>query len=309
MHARVERHVVGEGAALRADQFLAEVLGLSRRAAQGVCDGGRARFEAGRRVAKGDRLKVGDTLLVEVDDTPWVLPDPAVPLGVVYVDDALVVFDKPAGVPTHPLRRGELGTAANGALARYPELGGVGPAREAGVAHRLDTGTSGLLVFARNEFAYTQLRAAFSQGAVEKTYVALVLGEPPAEGVVRLPIGHAGRSAAQSQVGEGRGLQHAETAYRVVRRFSGFALVEAQARTGRLHQVRVHLAAIGYPLAGDAEYQDDAARARDTTGLTRPFLHASILSLPHPKTGNPVRFQSALPMDLEALLAQLAPAA
>lgn len=325
MSARTELHVVGEGAPLRADQFVAHVLGISRRAAQGLCDAGRVRWAAGRRVAKGDRLSVGETLEVAVDDAPWVAADPTVRVRVVYADDALVVVEKPAGVPTHPLKPGELGTAANGAAALYPELRGVGPEREAGVVHRLDAGTSGLLVFARTAAAYADLRAAFSGGRVEKTYLALVVGAPPDEGVVRLPIGHAGRSAPRAEVGEGRGMQHAETEYRVVRRFApptgrgsahledgkpiteaAFALLEARARTGRLHQVRAHLAAIGFPLAGDADYQDEAARARDTTGLSRPFLHAARLSFAHPATGQPSTFECALPPDLQSALERLA---
>src|SRR5262249_8943912 len=199
---------------------------------------------------------------------------------------------------THPLAPGERGTAANALVARFPELAGVGPPREGGAVHRLDAGTSGLLCFARTPAAYDALRAAFRAGAVEKEYLALCLGDPPQDGGCAPPSGRGGAGARRARVfvdpraARAHAAPPAETRFAVATRYrSGLALLRVQARTGRMHQVRVHLAHLGFPLAGDRLYQGPDDTARDPTGLARPFLHAARLVLPHPPPAARVRSQ------------------
>jgi 23S rRNA pseudouridine1911/1915/1917 synthase len=305
--------VDARGAGRRADVYLAEVLGISRRGAQALVEAGAVRI-GNRRVRKGQVLALGDAVKVAPVPGEGVVAEPDLALPVLFADDLLVVVDKPAGMPTHPLRPGERGTAANALLARYPELAGVGSAREAGAVHRLDAGTSGLLCFARTSAAYEALRSAFREGRVEKEYLALCLGDPPESGGCDLPIGHPTPRAPRARVyadprkARAHDALPARTQFRVSARYRGCALLSVTARTGRMHQVRVHLAHLGYPLCGDALYQGEAERARDPTGLEHPFLHASGLILPHPRDGRRMRFESPLPRDLRAVLAALPPA-
>jgi 23S rRNA pseudouridine1911/1915/1917 synthase len=300
------------GAGRRADLVLAAALGISRRAAQALLESGQV-HSGGVLVRKGQLLGLGEEIEVQPPGEP-LLPDPEAILPVIFADAALIVVDKPAGMPTHPLRPDERGTAANALVARFPELAGVGAPREGGVVHRLDTGTSGLLCFARTAAAYETLRAEFRFGRVEKSYLALCLGEPPDEGGCDLPIGRGERGASKARVvasphgARAREALPAETRFRVVTRFRSFALLDVQARTGRMHQVRIHLAHLGYPLAGDALYQSATESARDTTGLARPFLHAARLRVRHPLSGEMVSFESPLPADLRRVLAAIPPA-
>jgi 23S rRNA pseudouridine1911/1915/1917 synthase len=303
--------VTADQVGARADVFVARVLGISRRAARALIEAGGARV-AGRPLRKGAVLGAAEEVELEGPaQTPALVPDPEVGLPVVYADPALLVVDKPAGMPTHPLRPGERGSAANALVARFSELAAVGPPREGGAVHRLDAGTSGLLCFARTAQAYQSLRASFHEGRVEKEYLALCLGEPPESGACDFPIGHARRGASRARVftdpraARAHGALPAETRFRVLERFPGCALVQVGTHTGRTHQVRVHLAFLGFPLAGDALYQKPEDRARDPSGLARPFLHAAGLKLRHPETGQSMRFESPLPPDLRAVLAAL----
>ena len=293
----------------RLDVALASLLGCSRRMAQALLDEGEVRTLAGRRLRKGDRASAGTVLCVTLaHEGPALAADPeaASRLHVLHAEAALVIVDKPAGMPTHPLRPGELGTAANGMVALYPELAQVGPSREAGVVHRLDGTTSGLLCFARTQPAYDALRQAFSSGGVHKLYRAIVVGSPPQRFSCTLSIGHTSRSASRARAYEpgqearAHGALPAETHFEVEERHGDLALVRAEARTGRMHQVRVHAAYAGFPLAGDALYQDEAARVRDHSGATRPCLHAAELELPYPTRR---RFVAPLAADLLELLA------
>ncbi|MGZ6123691.1 MAG: RluA family pseudouridine synthase, partial [Myxococcales bacterium] len=208
--------------------------------------------------------------------------------------------------PSHPLKPGEKGTAANALVGRFPELAGVGPSpREGGLVHRLDTDTSGLLLAARTGAAHAVLRAQFAARTVEKGYLALVEGEIHAGGEIALPLLHDPRdprrmqAASDPQYAAEHGARAAVTRFLPLERKAGFTLLEVEIPTGVMHQIRAHLAFIGHPLAGDALYGGPAL-----PGLSRHFLHAARLAFAHPD-GSRVRYQSPLPADLASALRDL----
>lgn len=281
--------------------------GVGRAAAKALVEAGKVRLD-GRRVRKGDRVRAGSTLeLAESPHDPRfaAIPDASCPLTVVYEDEALVVVDKPGGVPSHPLRASERGTVAQALLARYPELAGVGfSPREPGLVHRLDIGTSGLLVAARTAADFEALRASLAAGRWDKRYLALVAGRPDAKLVVDAAIAnHPGDPQKVVVVGDplegGRlAARSARTDVTVVERLGEATLVEVQAKNARRHQVRAHLAFVGHPLVGDTLYGGPA-----DASLGRHFLHASRIVLPHPRDGRELRLEAPLPADLQAALA------
>jgi 23S rRNA pseudouridine1911/1915/1917 synthase len=204
-------------------------------------------------------------------------------------------------MPTHPLRPGERGTLANALVARFPECARVSDdPREGGVTHRLDRDTSGLVLAARTRAAWLALRHAFAGGAVVKEYLALVAGDPRERGVVDAPLIHVGKRV---RVARGRDLdaQRASTAYEVLARGPGVALVRATSSSGRMHQVRVHLLHAGHPIVGDALYDGPPA----ATGTHGHFLHASAVTFPHPLDGAPTTLRAPLPPDRAAALRTL----
>ena len=291
----------------RLDRVVALVAGCSRAEAAALVDagavavGGRAVTTRSHRVVEGDVLDV-EGPPAPADDGP--APDPAVPVPVVYEDADLVVVDKPAGLVVHPGAGQPAGTLVHGLLARYPEIRTVGQADRPGIVHRLDKGTSGLLLVARSQPAYEALVAMLSARRVDRRYRALVWGEPDAPtGLVDAPIGRSTRDRTRMAVTV-RG-REARTGYEVVRAYhEPVDVTELRLRleTGRTHQIRVHLAAIGHPVVGDARY----GGARQSLPLDRPFLHAEAVALDHPVTGAPLAFTSPLPADLAAVLAGLA---
>ena len=231
------------------------------------------------------------------------MPQPDLPIRIVHADAFVVVADKPAGMPSHPLKPGEKGTAANALVGRFPELASVGPQlREGGLVHRLDTDTSGLLLAARTEAAYAMLRAQFTARSVEKGYLALAQGEIHAGGEIALPLAHDGprmTAISDPEYAEAHGARPAVTRFTPVERRGGFTLLDIEIPTGVMHQIRAHLAFIGHPLAGDSLYGGPLL-----PGLDRHFLHASRLAFAHPD-GSRARFESPLPPDLSAALAAL----
>ncbi len=300
----------------RLDRYLVDALPeLSRARARALLDEGQVRVN-GRRMRKGDVVSAGDTVVIQgalppQDFSP--LPDPEVRFEVRHEDPAVLVVDKPAGVPTHPLRPDELGTLANGLVARYPETRDVGyRKREPGVLHRLDTDTSGLVVVARNAAAFDALRDSMRAGKVTKRYLALVEGRIAAEGSIDIPlVPHRKDPKRVEAVTEhvrlraGTKTHPALTRYRPVRPLGDFTLVEVELESAFRHQVRVHLAAIGHPLVGDTLYR--GPRLPDDLGvkLERHFLHASEVVFVHPVTGAETRVTSPLPEDLAAVVGKL----
>lgn len=298
--------ITDEEDGLRVDLVLVRRFEVGRAAAKELVESGSVRLD-GRRVRKGDRVTAGAEL--EVRGLPRTTrfvaePDPSVELAIVYEDAELVVVDKPGGVPSHPLRQDERGTLAQGLLARYPEMAEVGfSPREPGLVHRLDVGTSGLLVAARRPAAFESLRRSLAEGRWDKRYLALVVGRPDARFVVDAGIanhpGDAQKVLVSADPLEGARLRarSARTDVRVVERFADTTLVEAVARHARRHQVRAHLAFAGHPIVGDRLYGGP-----EEPGLARHFLHASRIALPHPTTAAELVFEAPLPPDLQAAI-------
>jgi 23S rRNA pseudouridine1911/1915/1917 synthase len=220
--------------------------------------------------------------------------------GIAYEDEHLIVVDKPAGLVVHPARGHREGTLAQ-LLAGRAAGGGVGgdPNRP-GIVHRLDRGTSGLLVVARSEEAHRRLQAALRARALHREYLALVEGRPPARtGTIEAPVGRDPRVRTRMAVG-GQFPRAARTHFALERALGRFSLLRLHLDTGRTHQIRVHLRAIGHPVAGDPEYG-----TAGLLGLERQFLHAARLAFPHPITGEPIEVRSPLPKDLGAALDRL----
>jgi 23S rRNA pseudouridine1911/1915/1917 synthase len=251
-------------------------------------------------VAEGEVLEVDVPEAVEA----VAAGDDSVEVPVVFADDDVVVVDKPPGLVVHPGSGNPTGTLVNGLLARFPDMAGVGvdPERP-GVVHRLDKGTSGLLVVARSERAYESLVGQLQARTVSRQYLALVAGlvEAPG-GLIDAPIGR-GESDPTRMTVSARG-REARTRYEVVSRFTepvACTLVECRLETGRTHQIRVHLSAIGHPVIGDARY----GGVRAGLDCPRPFLHAASLAFDHPATGERVSWSSPLPPDLDEVRARL----
>ncbi len=286
----------------RLDKAVARLFGVSRGRAMGWIAEGRVRID-GKRAPKGARVDKGARISVDMPPPDQPAPQPELPIRIVHADAFVVVADKPAGMPSHPLKPGERGTAANALVARFPELAGVGPhPREGGLVHRLDTDTSGLLLAARTEAAHTLLREQFTARTVEKGYLALVAGELHAGGEIALPLAHEGpkmRAVSDPEFAEEHGARPALTLFTPLERRRGFTLLEVQIPTGVMHQIRAHLAFIGHPLAGDTLYGGPSL-----PGLARHFLHAARLGLAHPD-GSRARFESALPPDLADVVGAL----
>jgi 23S rRNA pseudouridine1911/1915/1917 synthase len=288
----------------RVDRIVAMITGASRAAVASLIDAG-AVLVGGRVVAsRSQRLEPGDEIEVDVPDpaeAQRLVPEADVAVEVVHEDEHLLVVDKPAGLVVHPGAGQRTGTLVHGLLARYPALVevGVDPERP-GIVHRLDKGTSGLLLVARTTVAYEALVAALSARAVHRQYRVLAWGALDApRGLIDAPIGRSTREPTLMAVDE-RG-KEARTRYAVRRNFVEPVVVtelECTLETGRTHQIRVHLRSIGHPVVGDARY----GGARQSLPMDRPFLHAERLELDHPVTGDPLSFESALPADLLAVL-------
>ena len=279
----------------RVDKAVALLSGLPRSQVNQLVDAGAVRLDGRPVASRSRRLVAGEVLDVDVpapvDRSP--AADPSVEVPVVFEDDHLLVVDKPAGMVVHPGAGHQGGTMVPGLLARHPELAGVGddPSRP-GVVHRLDAGSSGLLVLARTEAAFRSLVAQLAARGVERRYRALVHGRVAAPaGVIDGPIGRDPREPTRQAVVAGG--KEARTRYEVLDRTEATSLLACRLETGRTHQIRVHLGGIGHPLVGDVLYG-----GRAELGLDRPYLHACQLAFSHPATGERVAFESPLPPDL-----------
>jgi 23S rRNA pseudouridine1911/1915/1917 synthase len=288
--------VTDEDAGQRLDRYLAATVG-SRSSAERLIEAGRVRIDGLTRpkrhiVLAGERI--------EVDEPPAASAGPpaqaSLPFAVAYEDEHLLVVDKPAGMVVHPARGHREGTLAQALAGRV--AGGEDPAR-AGIVHRLDRDTSGLLVVARTEAVHRSLKALIASREMRREYLALVEGHPPARsGTIDAPIGRDRRVRTRVSTDSAEP-REARTHFELERALPAFSLLRVSLETGRTHQIRAHLLAIGHPVAGDPEYG-----TRGLLALERQFLHATRLTFDHPVTAEPLEIVSALPPDLSAALAR-----
>jgi 23S rRNA pseudouridine1911/1915/1917 synthase len=285
----------------RVDRFVADATGLSRSFVQKLITERRVSRD-GEALRARDLVEGGQSIVVDVPPpaAPDLQPDPGIRLPVVYEDDDLLIVDKPAGLVVHPAPGHPSGTLVNGLLARGGDFGGIAGVRRPGIVHRLDRDTSGLLMVARHDAAQASLMAQLKARRIKKTYLALVQGSVAAGvGRIEAPIGRDPRHRTRmAVVPDGR---QAVTGYRVRERFPGWTLLELDLVTGRTHQIRVHLDAIGHPVAGDPVYGTGTSR-RGPEGLHRLFLHSWRLELASPSDGHLLRATAPLPEDLEGVL-------
>ncbi len=302
---RIEVQVPSELAGLRLDQALAKMLPeYSRSRLQDWVRHSLVRVD-GACASQKDRVWGGENIEVDVQPDPAslaALPQ-AIALNIVHEDDDLVVIDKPAGLVVHPGSGNPDGTLLNALLHHAPALGDL---PRAGIVHRLDKDTSGLLLVAKTFPAQIELLRQLQARTVRREYLAVALGTPPAAGQVDAPIGrHPTKRTRMAVVASGK---TALTHYRVLRGGSSWSLIECRLDTGRTHQIRVHMHSIGHPLLGDPVYRDNNLARRlpeSARAFPRQALHAARLQLAHPTQGGTIAFQSPLPPDLTALLAEL----
>ncbi len=301
------------GTSFRLDRWLAARLPeLSRARLQSLIEDGHVQVD-GRPAKASRRLKAGQAVAVSIPEPVAAEPIPEdIPLRVVYEDAHLLVVDKPAGLAVHPGAGRSGGTLVNALLHHVKDLSGVGGVLRPGIVHRLDKGTSGLMVVAKDDQTHRALSAQFAGRTVEKEYLALVHGVPTrAEGEITAAIGRDPVHRKKMSVRAPRGRQ-ARSSYRLLEALDGAAWLRVRIHTGRTHQIRVHLAAIGHPVAGDASYggrRTPSSRrptSRDAlNSLSRPALHAARLTFDHPATGTRLSFESPWPEDLAGVLRTL----
>jgi 23S rRNA pseudouridine1911/1915/1917 synthase len=292
---------------LRLDAALSRLLGLSRTAAAEIIAGGGAQLD-GRPAGKSDRVLAGSVLDVELPspEAPVVVPQAVEGLRVVHEDDDLIVVDKPVGVAAHPTPGWEGPTVVGGLAAAGHRVSTSGAEERRGVVHRLDVGTSGLMVVAKSEHAYTVLKDAFRERTVDKRYHALVQGHPdPMTGTVDAPIDR--HPSADHRMAVVSGGRPSVTHYETVEAFRHATLLDIRLETGRTHQIRVHMAALRHPCVGDLTYGADPTLSR-RLGLERQWLHAVRLGFAHPADGRHVEFSSPYPPDLQTALDRVAAA-
>ena len=285
----------------RVDAAAARMTGLSRSRIEDLAEAGGVRVNSAV-VSKSHRVHAGDLLEVEITTaaTVEVVPEEVAGITIVHDDADIVVVDKPAGVAAHPSLGWDGPSVVEHLAAAGFRISTSGAAERQGIVQRLDVGTSGLMVVAKSEPAYTALKRAFRSRDVQKTYHTLVQGHPdPFEGTIEAPIGrHPGADWKMAVTSGGR---HSITHYRVLEAFRAATLLEIHLETGRTHQIRVHMQAIRHPCVGDPTYGGDPVLAA-RLGLERQWLHAVELGFVHPRTGEPVRFHSDYPPDLRAAL-------
>lgn len=291
----------------RLDRVVSLILGVTRSQAAAVLAAGGVQLDGVATTVGKQRLSEGQVVTVDpgaIPEVPPPQPDVDIAFEVIHDDPSIIVVNKPAGLVVHPGAGNPDGTLVNGLLARYPEIASVGEEFRPGIVHRLDAGTSGLMVVARTEDAYEVLVGMMAAHDVERIYRTLVWGHlENAHGVIDAPIGRDQRDPQRMAVSvDGR---LARTHYDVLTEFDrdqdGKALLASvlrcQLETGRTHQIRVHLAAIGHPVVGDPTY----GGVRPGIAATRPMLHAAELAFAHPITGDPLAFSAELPMDIQSV--------
>ena len=291
--------VVKDGAGKRLDQFLAlHIKNLSRSRIQGLIQGGYV-------TVSGVALK-SSTKLTGINTVEVVIPDPTkgeiesqnIPLQVLHEDEYLIVVNKPAGLVVHPGPGHADGTLVNAILAKCPDLKGIGGTVRPGIVHRLDKDTSGIIVIAKDEYSHKNISDQLKNRSVIKKYKALVKGSMVSpEAIIDAPIGRDPDNRLRMAIVENG--KNAVTQYRVVSRFKSCDLLDVTIKTGRTHQIRVHMASIGHPVMGDYMYKGSVA------GLSRQFLHASELEFKHPVSDEYMTIKSDIPEDLSSFMSLL----
>ena len=308
MERIVELHVTKAGQ--RIDKYIAEqVPNLSRSMVQRLIREGRVTV-GGKATKPSYQVEAGDEIVVRIPPPePSEVEREPIPLDIVYEDEDIIVVNKPAGMVVHPAYGHRTGTLVNAILAHCPDLAVTEGDFRPGIVHRLDKDTSGLIIVAKHDAARRHLQRQFKRREVKKVYLALLEGRlEPVRGVIEAPIGRDKKRRKRMAVVEGG--REARTEYRVVEYFGGgaghrarpYTLVEAEPKTGRTHQVRVHFASIGHPLAGDPVY---GFRKQRLSGLQRQFLHARTLSFRLPGSDEHIELTAELPDDLRGVLEEL----
>lgn len=284
-----------ENSGIRLDKYISEQCSISRSYAQRLIDDGYVTVD-GRAAKAGQRLAPGSKVWATIPPpTPLSLAPEEIPLQIIYQDSNLLVVDKPAGLTVHPAPGHPSHTLVNAVLALCPDLAGIGGSLRPGIVHRLDKDTSGLMVVAKNNEAQMSLSGQIKSRTVKKCYLALVRGHlSPKQGAIDAPIGRHPRYRKRMAVVSGG--REAKTRYQVIEYLDDYTFVQVQPETGRTHQIRVHLSAIGHPVFGDPVY------GKRSPLLGRQFLHAHYLGFRLPQSGEFVEFRSELPAELKKVL-------
>ena len=290
------KEFIASGNSDRLDRFLSQrEKGQTRSRIHSLINDGWVNLN-GKTARPAQRVRAGDRVVLRIPPvSDYDVSPQSIPVNLVYQDSEIVVVDKPAGLSVHPGPGHPDGTLVNALLARCPDIQGIGGVHRPGIVHRLDKDTSGLMVVAKTERAHHGISDQIKERRVHKGYLALTVGAPPqGEGVIDLPIARDPRRRQRMAVVlNGR---ESRTHYRVMEELGGHALLHLVLETGRTHQIRVHLAHLGYPLYGDPVY------GRRSPHLPRHFLHANALGFIHPRSGQKVTFESDLPGELEEVL-------
>ena len=293
------RELVAAGDSPRLDRFLAEKeRELTRSRIHSLIGEGLVTLN-GQVARPAQKVRAGDRIILAIPPAreSGLVPQD-IPLEVIYQDPDIVVIDKPAGLSVHPGPGHPDGTLVNALLARCPDIQGIGGVHRPGIVHRLDKDTSGLIVVAKTEKAHHDISSQIKGREVHKGYLALTVGVPPQDsGTVDAPIARDPRHRQRMAVVLGG--RESRTHFRVVKELDGHALLSLTLETGRTHQIRVHLAYLGYPIYGDEVY------GRRSSALARQFLHANVLEIRHPRTGERMSFRSELPHDLKEAMESL----
>ena len=287
---------------LRLDVAISRMFGLSRTAAANLIDDGAVSLDF-RSAARSEKVRGGSMLEITIPepvDLAAAPPTPVDGLGILYQDDDLVIVDKPVGVAAHPSMGWTGPTVTQGLAAMGLRLATSGAPERQGIVHRLDAGTTGAMVVAKSEAAYTALKRAFKERTVRKQYSALVQGHPdPSSGTIDAPIDrHPSSDWKFAVVSGGR---PSVTHYETVQAYRAASLLDVRLETGRTHQIRVHMAALRHPCCGDPTYGADPALSK-RLGLNRQWLHARVLGFDHPVTGEYLEVSSPFPADLQHAL-------
>ena len=297
-----ELTAASEDAGLRLDAFLADRLpDFSRSRIQQLLEQGCILVE-GKPGKKNRRLNPGERILLNLPEPAEADPEPEdIPLDILFEDEDLLVINKPKGMVVHPAPGHERGTLVNALLHHCGDsLSGIGGVKRPGIVHRLDKDTSGLMLAAKTDRAHASLAAQLGDHSLHRVYAALLIGTPrPAEGVVDLPVGRHPRDRKKMAAGV-QGGRSAITHYRVLESFPGYSYAECVLKTGRTHQIRVHMASLGHPVAGDPLYGGKCALP-----LSSQCLHAREICFRHPVTGEDMTFSCPLPPEFSAILKKL----